>query len=121
MHDHLMRRFWLAGWVAVLLLAAGCFQPAGGGLEATGVAQALPTFTPFPTDTPSDIPLPSDTPTVFIIPDTETPIPTFAAQDAGTLIVQLPNDELDPIWQTATAVYLLTQGGQGQAVEIQPL
>ncbi|MEO8394917.1 MAG: LysM peptidoglycan-binding domain-containing protein [Chloroflexota bacterium] len=117
MHHHLMRRLWLTGWIIVLFLAAGCFQPAGGGLEATSVAQALPTFTPYPTDTPSPIPLPTDVPTDILIP---TDTATFEIIEPSTQVALLPdNQDLDPIWQTATAVYLLSQGQQ--PINIQPL
>ncbi len=110
MHHHLMRRVWLTGWIVVLFLAAGCFQPAGGGLEATSVAQALPTFTPYPTDTPSPIPIPTDTPTDDIPP---TDVPTIEIIEPSTQVALLPdNQDLDPIWQTATAVFLISQGQQ---------
>jgi LysM repeat protein len=125
MHDHLMRRLWLTGWIGVLFLAAGCFQPAGGGLEATSVAQALPTFTPYPTDTPSPIPLPSETPT-DVIPPTDVLVPTetatFQIIEPSTQVALLPNNqELDPIWQTATAVYLLSQGQSPDNSVVEPL
>ena len=119
MHDHLLRRVWLTGWIVVLFLAAGCFQPAGGGLEATSVAQALPTFTPFPTDTASPLPPPSETPTDLIAP---TNAPTIEIIEPSTQVALLPdNQELDPIWQTATAVYLISQGQQPSDAVIEPL
>jgi len=112
-----MRRFWLTGWIVVLFLAAGCFQPAGGGLEATSVAQALPTFTPYPTDTPSPIPIPTDIPTDIPPP---TDAPTLEIIEPSTQVALLPdNQDLDPIWQTATAVFLISQGQQ--PVDIVPL
>lgn len=117
MHDQLKRRFWLSGWVVLLLMSAGCFQPAGGGLEATNIAQALPTFTPLPTETP--LPPPTETPTEFILP---TEAPTIEVFDVGTQIALLPegqDGEIEPIWQTATAIYL--QGLGEQPLEVQPL
>ena len=53
-----MRSYWkkslsFFGFVALLLLLAGCFQSAGGNTSGLSVAQnAGPTFTPFPTDPP---------------------------------------------------------------------
>lgn len=119
MHDHLKRRFWLAGWIIILpLLAAGCFQPAGGGLEATSVLEAQPTFTALPSDTP--LPPPTETPTDFILP---TEAPTLEVFDVGTQVALLPDTgvdaQLDPIWQTATAVYLQSLGAQ--PLDVQPL
>ncbi|MFN8447425.1 MAG: LysM peptidoglycan-binding domain-containing protein [Anaerolineae bacterium] len=114
MLDHLKRRFWLSGWIILLLMSAGCFQPAGGGLEATLESQALPTFTPLPTNTP--LPPPTETPTEFILP---TEAPTIEVFDVGTQIAMLPDEQIEPIWQTATAMYL--QGIGEQPVDIQPL
>ena len=108
MHDHRLCRLWHTVWVVVLLMAAGCFQPAGGGLEATSILQAQPTFTPFPSDTA--IPMPTETPAEF-----------FPAQllDVSTPVAMLPeNQDLDPFWQTATAQYLL---GLGQPLDVVPL
>lgn len=120
MHDHVMRRVWLAGWMIVTLLAAGCFQPAGAGLEATSANEALPTYTLVPTNTETPLPLPTDTPseppTEFVL---ELPSPTFEIQEIGTQVADAGNQELDPIWQTATAVYLLDQGQQ--PIEVQPI
>ncbi len=115
MHDHLRRRLWLAGWVVLLLTAAGCFQPAGGSLEATNANVAIPTFTPIPTDTP--IFLPTDTPTELLALPTNTE--SIIILDAGTQVAMLPNDQLDPIFLTATAIYLETQGAP--PLQVQPL
>src|SRR5664279_4284750 len=110
MHVHRMRRFWRLGWVSLLLVAAGCFQSAGGGLDATPLSAALPTFTPYPSNTPSPIPLPTETPIQF---DVVQPSPTFQIFDVSTSVAfdASPNPNLDPIFQTATAIYL-NQGGQ---------
>ncbi|MBK8026450.1 MAG: LysM peptidoglycan-binding domain-containing protein [Chloroflexi bacterium] len=95
------------------MLAAGCFQPAGAGLEATSLAQALPTFTPIPSATPTDTetPAPENTPTDIPSPTieflvTETPI----TPEVGITEVALAQD-IEPIWQTATAIYLEQIGG----------
>lgn len=115
MQHHLKRRFWLAGWIVVILIsAAGCFQPAGGGLEATLESQALPTFTPFPTETP--LPPPSETPTEFFVP---TEAPTIEVFDVGTQVAMLQDEQIEPIWQTATAMYLDSLAEQ--PLEVQPL
>lgn len=116
-----LKRWWLS--IAVLVLAAGCFQPAGAGLEATSLAQALPTFTPIPSLTPTDtetpIPVATETPTIdFLTPATELPV--------GTLVADAALQEIEPIWQTATAIYLEQIGGQPieiptTAQEIDPL
>jgi LysM repeat protein len=127
--------FWLllTSTALIAFVLTGCFQPAGAGLEATNLAQALPTFTPVPTETPTDIPFPTDTP--FL---TDTPFPTDTATPDVPLITATPSLEfletatflpefvtatpspmvvadaglaqLDPIWQTATAIYLQQLG-----------
>ncbi|MCC6802508.1 MAG: LysM peptidoglycan-binding domain-containing protein [Anaerolineae bacterium] len=114
MQHHLTRRFWLAGWIVLVLIsAAGCFQPAGGGLEATLESQALPTFTPFPTET--SLPPPTETPTEFILP---TEAPTIEVFDVGTQVAMLQDEPLEPIFQTATAMYLQ---GVGQPLDVPTL
>lgn len=130
MYNHVIRRIWLTGWTALLvLLAAGCFQPAGAGLEATIPAQAQPTYTPYPTDTWTPEP-PTEAPTEF---PTDIPIesvvvvePTLDIFADSTLVADAGLQELDPIWQTATAQFLLQQGDiipvnplEGQ--EVQPI
>lgn len=115
MHSHLKRRFWLAGWIVTLLTAAGCFQSMGGSLEATLPSAALPTFTPVPSETPSPIPVPSETPADLFLPVETIP---FESLDVGTQVALLPNEQLDPIWETATAAYLQTLG---VPLEVQPL
>jgi LysM repeat protein len=71
------------------------------------VLEAQPTFTPLPSNTP--IPPPTETPTDFILP---TEAPTLAIVDISTQVVLLPDQQLDPIWQTATAIYLESLGQQ---------
>jgi LysM repeat protein len=89
----------------LLAVASGCFQPAGGGLEATNASEALPTFTMIPSDTPTPIP-PTETPQ----PEIVEPTATLLVFDVGTPIAQVPPEDLDPIWQTATAIFLEGQG-----------
>ncbi len=121
------RKHWigLAGCAAALLLAAGCFQPAGGALDSTNVAQALPSFTPLPTDTWTPLPPPTDTATPVILP-TNTEVPTLVAlavQTEGvTQVALLPNNQaIDPLDQTATAIYLLNNPSAGQPlIQVQP-
>ncbi len=118
MHDQLIHRIWRTAGLIMLLAVAGCFQPAGGSLEATNPAQALPSFTPYPSDTP--IPVPSDTPTELFIQPTETQVPTFEIiQIEGTQVAQVQEEQVEPMWQTATAIYLLSQGQQ--PIEVQPI
>lgn len=123
MHDHLMRKVWLAGWIVIVTLAAaGCFQPAGGGLEATNVAQSLPTFTPLPTDTPNPSPEPTEVPTteeaVISIPtDTPIPIATFAVPNTQVADAGNQAQPIDPLLQTSTAIFLEQQSGGIQTFE----
>ncbi len=102
MHDHLKRRVWLAGWMMLLLTAAGCFQPLGGELEPTLESQALPTFTPFPSATFTPAPV-TDTPDPLLF----FPTATLQVFDLNTPV---PLELLDPIWQTATAAFVQSQG-----------
>lgn len=103
----------LATGITVLILAAGCFQPAGAGLEATSLAQALPTFTPYPSDTPTETPTLEP---VIVETATDTPSPTIefigtATPLPGETLVAAANlQDIDPIWQTATAIYLQQVG-----------
>ena len=82
-----MRTRWygVLSYLAVLLLATGCFQQAGSPSGITPIAQALPTSTP---SLPSDTPLPpaTDTP---VQESTDRPLPTstpiaLATQTQGT-------------------------------------
>lgn len=102
--------------VVVLLAASGCFQSAGGALEATSIAFSAPTFTP----TASDTPVPSETPTTF---------PTLTPTDDQEIIVltrvvtgtPVPGTEVadalmqDIVAQTSTAIFL-TQNAQFQPI-----
>ncbi|MDZ4768997.1 MAG: LysM peptidoglycan-binding domain-containing protein [Chloroflexota bacterium] len=108
---------WLSTGIAFILLASGCFQPAGAGLEATNLAQGLPTFTPFPSDIPTETPIPTltETPTLEVTVITATPSLDFlisatpipgAASATSTPIEVAMAQDIEPIWQTATAIYL---------------
>lgn len=125
MQIHRMSILRLIVSIGFMLLVSGCFQPAGAGLEATDVTTALPTFTPVPTDTPTTepTPFPSFTPEDLPLGDGSTLTPSET--DDGVGIAILPTESLeggtriaqgiDPIWQTATAIYLEQIGDQGGA------
>lgn len=128
-------QFWLLLTTTALiaLTATGCFQPAGAGLEATNLAQAFPTFTPFPTETPTDTPVPTETltptPDVPLITDTPTldflETATFqpefvTATPTPMVVADAGLAQLDPIWQTATAVFLQQLGIDPSQPEQQP-
>jgi LysM repeat protein len=76
MRIHGLRQHVFVACVLILLVTAGCFQQAGGNLQATSVAQIVPTFTVVPSNTP----IPSPTPE----PATETPVPTEEVTEAPT-------------------------------------
>lgn len=120
-----MRADWThKGWLllsfVILVFASGCFQSAGGALEATSVAQSAPTFTL----TPSETPTPSPTPTLFpsLTPTedgsiiiltrevTTTPSPTGQGTEVADLLLQ------DIVAQTSTAIFL-TQNAQFQPIQ----
>ncbi len=111
MHHHLTSRVWLAGWMIVILLAAGCFQPAGAGLEATTSLDALPTDTLMPTETETPLPPPTEIPTEIILD-----APTFESFEVGTSVADAGLQEIDPFFQTATASF-----AEGQPIPIEPL
>jgi LysM repeat protein len=123
MQSNRTRQYLLASCTVFLFFAAGCFQSAGGSLEATNVGQGLPTFTPIPTDTPlpTDTPFATDTPepTEFVlVAFTNTPDPL--ALLTGTPVALLPDvQEVDPLVLTATALALI-QSGQQPDVQQQP-
>ncbi len=113
------RSVWLLGWIAVLLTAAGCFQPAGAGLEATSVAQGAPTYTAIPTETPiiptetpTDLPIPTDTPEMPTETPTPTPTATFDPFSVltGTAVAMA---QIDDIFLTATQYFFETQEAVG--------
>jgi LysM repeat protein len=80
--------------------AAGCFQPAGAGLEATNVAFILPS----PTQEPTEVVEPSPTPTIedlpIIEPTDETPTPEIV--EIAQLPTELPTPEIVEIAQLPT-------------------
>lgn len=70
--------------VGLLLVAAGCFQPAGSGFEQPITTNAQATFTPFIPPTvevvATDVPLPTQAPDLEIIfPTSEPVVPTAVA------------------------------------------
>ncbi len=114
----------LAGSIAILLLASGCFQQAGTGPDGLAVAENLnPTFTvapsetPFPTvefDLPTDTPegleteefgiggaFPTPSPTDFIIAQAPTEDPLLFQEDQPPVDAQAG---IDPIYITATFI-----------------
>jgi LysM repeat protein len=93
MHRTVTRWFGMVGCMAVVLLtAAGCFQQAGSGLDASAFSADAPTFTPIPSETPlpppteiptdipspTDLPLPTDIPTDIAQVTTVTGVPVVA-------------------------------------------
>ena len=108
MQAHRIRRYWLASCILLLFFAAGCFQPAGANLEATSVAQSMPTFTPIPSETPVPTETPESTPT-------ETPTESSIVTLEG--ILPIATDTLDPLaLLTGTEVAALPQQGEGDAL-----
>jgi LysM repeat protein len=71
----MMRAQGLLVGLVVLVLAAGCVQPAGNQLPATDIATFIPTWTLVPSSTPETV--------IVTVEITSTPDP-FAAQEAGT-------------------------------------
>jgi LysM repeat protein len=85
-----MRTLGLGLGLVVLLVAAGCFQPAGSGFESPGSAELLPTFTPFlpPTDTP--VPNLEDLPILDVATETRPAILFPSSTPEPVVIAQLP-------------------------------
>jgi LysM repeat protein len=127
MQSNRTRLYWFLSGITLLLFTAGCFQPAGGGLEATSVGQSAPTFTaipsatPFPTETPVPTQQPTLEPTleptdIVLIAASNTPDPLALLQ--GTPIAMLPQAQGDdPLVQTATALALIQAGQSPQQVQ----
>jgi LysM repeat protein len=100
----------------IMVLATGCFQDAGQGLQATSVAQSVATFTPFATLEPSPTPevLETDESTAEVFPTlTETPqdiaqLPTLSETPTpdtfGSVNGSNPQQEGDAPALTATAI-----------------
>jgi len=136
MQSNRTRLYWFISGLTLLLFTAGCFQPAGGGLEATNPGNIAPTFTPFPSDTPlpTETPLPTDTPVptqepiieptptptdIILIAVTNTPDPLDLLE--GTAVAMVPEQQVDdPLVQTATALAVLQQGQQPQVQPTEP-
>lgn len=101
MRSHTKRWFTLILWVFILLLAAtACMRPAGGGLEATDLAQVNPTFT-LP---PSPSPEPSATPAVLILE--VTPFGSGIDPNSllqGTMVADAAFSQVDEFSMTQTA------------------
>ncbi len=99
--------YWLIGCLAIMLLASGCFQPAGSNPQSLSVADNNATFTPAPSDTPFPTPEPliiTATFDPFSIQVVDTPTESF-----GQSIAQFPTDSfvqqpLDELQMTATAI-----------------
>jgi LysM repeat protein len=128
MQSNRTRLYWFIGCIGVLLLSAGCFQPAGGGLEATNAGQSMSTFTPIPSNTPPPTEAPRPTATfepsleptiaptdIILIAVTNTPDPLALLE--GTPIAMLQGE--DSLVQTATAMALILQGTQ-PAIQQEP-
>lgn len=118
MHKHRPQRYLTLGCAALLLFLSGCFQSAGTNPESLSVAQAGPTFTPFPTDIPQE--------SVVVVTATTDPnalieqfptadpnvsggiIPTVASSDPNTtgflIATEQPGAVLDPLEITATFI-----------------
>jgi LysM repeat protein len=128
MRDHMKLSAWLVGSIGLLIVvAAGCFQPAGGSLEATSVAQVPPTFTPLIIETPTPTPTPTEEVVLEAEPKLEEPEPIDGAVDdlavatpdpfallEGTQVADLPLFQEDPLIATATALALFQQLLEGQ-------
>ncbi len=137
MRNQKLHWLWLACSVAMFTLG-GCFQPAGASLEATSLAGVPPTYTPIPSETPTELPTETGEPTLaepptlmFLETATETPSLAFleTATDIPTetptldfLVTATPisvadaalvdpvSQDIDPIWLTATAIFLENSG-----------
>ena len=131
MHRTATRWFGMISCMAIVLLtAAGCFQQAGSGLDASAFSADAPTFTPIPSETP--VPLPTEMPTeVPTEVPTVMPTPTEIAQVVSSTDVTLQplavasvdNGILTPegvIALQATTVPLL-ESEQPLVVEQQPI
>ncbi len=116
----------------ILVFASGCFQSAGGALEATSVAQSAPTFTPTVTDTPlpTATAFPSLTPTedqsiivlTRVVTATSTPGPIFDGTQ-GTEVADVALQDI--VAETSTAIFLTSnaqfQPLQAATTEIPPV
>lgn len=120
--------YWLIGCAALILLASGCFQPAGSSPSGISVANNTgATFTPFPSDTPP----PTLTPETFVVTATTdfsaqavAQAPTFDTSSlfgaSPTPFIEQPSNitgqEVDPLDMTAT--YVIGQATVNAAVQL---
>jgi LysM repeat protein len=115
--------YWLIGCAAIIVLASGCFQPAGSNPQALSVADnAGPTFTPIPSLTP----LPTLPPEVLIV--TPTPdfsnqqsfeVPTLDLAQVNTPVEQSNNVAQQEIGQLdMTATWIVQQATDAAALQL---
>ncbi len=103
----------------IVIAASGCFQSAGGALEATSVAQSAPTFTPTASETPSETPtpFPSLTPTedqsIIVLTRVVTATATPTAP-GGTEVADVALQDI--VAETSTAIFL-TSNAQFQPLQ----
>jgi len=124
-----MRSYWkkslgFFGFAALLLSLAGCFQSAGGTSSGLSIAQAGPTFTPFPTDAPIVQEV-----VVTATQDPNAIVQSFPTQDPNLSGIAIPTTDanagfaiqqadgsLDPLEMTAT--FIVAQATQSAGVEL---
>ncbi|PJF28335.1 MAG: hypothetical protein CUN53_00710 [Phototrophicales bacterium] len=96
MHKNTPRLFGLLLCLSLVATAAGCFQPAGAGLEATNVAfiplnatpEPIDVFEPEPTPTVEDLPIIDESPTVEVVEVAQLPSETPTPDEMATLAAQ---------------------------------
>lgn len=122
-----MRLYWkktlgFFGFAALLLSLAGCFQSGNGTSGGISIAQAGPTFTPFPTDAPIVQEV-----VVTATQDPNAIIQSFPTQDQSGITIpttdpnagfaiQQDNGALDPLEMTAT--YIVQQATDTAGIEL---
>jgi LysM repeat protein len=124
-----MRSYWkktlsFFGLAALLLSLAGCFQSAGGTSSGISIAQAGPTFTPFPTDPPIVQEV-----VVTATQDPNAIVQMFPTQDPNLSGIAIPTTDpnagfaiqqadgsLDPLEMTAT--FIVGQATESAGVEL---
>ena len=124
-----MRLYWkktssFFGFVALLLSLTGCFQSAGGTSSGISIAQAGPTFTPFPTDPPIVQEV-----VVTATQDPNAIVQSFPTQDPNLSGIPIPTTDpnagfsiqqsdvaLDPLEMTAT--YIVQQATDTAGIEL---
>jgi LysM repeat protein len=94
MHKNTSRLFGLLLCLSLVATAAGCFQPAGAGLEATNVAFVAPNLTAEPIDvfepepTVEDLPINGESPTLEVVEVAQLPSETPTPDEMATLAAQ---------------------------------